>query len=214
VEKAIEILEKSKQNDEFGGASIAEFNIFGSSCRISPSSVYYGKTWSDIISTINKDTTIKKVVEIGGGYGGQCLVANQFAKLDSWLIFDLPEANALQKKYLESNGIKNAQYSSTPTFSSKTIEHNEVEEDGYSWDLLISNYAFSEIDRDLQQVYLENVLKKARHGYMLMNFWYSVPDESQFFDTMSIAYLCEQIEGMKVKQERPQTGPFNCILYW
>jgi hypothetical protein len=37
------------------------------------------------------------------------------------------------------------------------------------YDLVISNYAFSEFNRELQNEYLEKVILKSRSGYLLMN---------------------------------------------
>ena len=36
-------------------------------------------------------------------------------------------------------------------------------------DLLINNYAFSELPKNLQIKYLEEVISKSTHGYMTMN---------------------------------------------
>ena len=38
-----------------------------------------------------------------------------------------------------------------------------------SWDLVISNYAFSELAIDLQKLYFNEIISNSDNGYMIMN---------------------------------------------
>src|SRR5712692_3760421 len=48
----------------------------------------------------------KDIVEIGGGYGGQCKAIYIACEPNSYLIYDLPEVQMLQDKYLTENKIR------------------------------------------------------------------------------------------------------------
>ena len=41
--------------------------------------------------------------------------------------------------------------------------------DAGKYDLLISNYAFSELSRPIQQIYIDKILRKSKRGFMLVN---------------------------------------------
>ena len=87
------------------------------------------------------------IVEIGGGYGGQCRTITDYFDVESYDIIDLPEVTKWQEKYCSAD-----------CFTEPT---------GKKYDLVISNYALSEIkDND---VYINEVLKKSKHGYITCN---------------------------------------------
>jgi putative sugar O-methyltransferase len=147
-------LEEVKKNDQFGNPDIYDFENVGS---MSPTTVRYLKNTSDIISKFGNN--IKCIVEIGGGYGGLSVVMYPFLKYESYLLIDQYEANLLSKKYLN-----NFQY---PTYSHHTDEI--FLDDEYNFDLLISNYAFSECERDIQEHYIEKFIRNSNKFYMIFN---------------------------------------------
>jgi len=214
-ERTISLLDKAIKNDYFGGSVQNIFHIEDDVYSISPSTINYVKNWLEITSFLSdkSDVQLNHIVEIGGGYGGQCLVAKQLSNFESWCIFDLPEANELQRKYFEVNNMQNITYClSTPTFSSPSInspKQFEKNKDGFIWDLAISNYAFSEIQRDLQEIYLEEVLKKSKHGFMIMNFGWT-----EFENMMTVDDIAKRMPNIIVREEIPKTGPANCLIVW
>jgi putative sugar O-methyltransferase len=143
-----------KKNDQFGNPDIYNFEKVGS---MSPTTARYLKNTSDIIFKFGKD--IKCIVEIGGGYGGLSVVMHPFLNYESYLLIDQYEANLLSKKYLS-----NFQY---PTYCNHTDEIDLDE--GYNFDLLISNYAFSECDRDVQEHYIKKFVRNSNKFYMIFN---------------------------------------------
>jgi hypothetical protein len=149
-----EELVEVKKNDQFGNPDIYNFEKVGS---MSPTTARYLKNTSDIISKFGKD--IKCIVEIGGGYGGLSVVMHPFLRYESYLLIDQYEANLLSKKYLN-----NFQY---PTHCNHTDEIDL--DDGHNFDLLISNYAFSECDRDIQNHYIEKFVRNSNKFYMIFN---------------------------------------------
>ena len=96
------------------------------------------------------------IYEVGGGYGGLCRMVHQFSKPKSYTIVDIPEALELAKKYLNFFGIV-----------ANFVSCEEVREvDACTF---ISNYALTELTRDQQKVYVDNLIKKSRSGYITHN---------------------------------------------
>ena len=95
----------------------------------------------------------KSVIEIGGGYGGQCLVMKALKQVD-YTIVDIPEALELSKAYLKANGVK------CSFVSSENVIPSEC-------DLLISDYCLSELDETGINFYLD--LIKFKLGYFTLN---------------------------------------------
>ena len=100
------------------------------------------------------DPFMSDIIEIGGGYGGQCLVYNQMNININYTIVDLPEALELSKAYLKANNV-NCDFVSSEDF--KPLE----------CDLLISDYCLSELDNKGIDFYLDNI--KFKRGYFTLN---------------------------------------------
>jgi len=196
----LDILKRVSKNDLFGNSTKHRYKIYNQYIDISPSTLNYTKVWSDLILHFGLSENIN-IVEIGGGYGGQCLVGSLFTGFSSYTIYDLPEANLLQKKYLSLNNINNVSYFSTPDFN--TNINNAIE-----YDLLISNYAFSELNRQIQEEYLTKVLLNCKNGYMIMNFGWNLPN------LYTVEELKKELKNLFIKEENPKTGPQNCLLIW
>ena len=92
-----------------------------------------------------------RICEIGGGYGGQAKAIFSSYKPGIYHIIDLPEVCELQRHYLWPLPV--GCYDSIPI--------------GYIYDLVISNYALSEIPDN--KYYIDEVLRKSRHGYITCN---------------------------------------------
>lgn len=151
-----ELLEKFKENDKYGNAEILEYDFFGS---ISPSTIRYIKNTLDVIAEFDT-SKIKNIVEIGGGYGGLCKTLSCAIDFDNYVIIDLPEASALQEKYISKFENLNGKFRALPFTELDAI-------DGI--DLVISNYAFSECSMDIQEKYYSDVVLNAKSFYMVYN---------------------------------------------
>jgi hypothetical protein len=95
----------------------------------------------------------KKVIEIGGGYGGQCLVMKELVDVD-YTIIDIPEALELSKAYLKANNVD------CSFMSSQAVKPSQC-------DLLISDYCISELDQAGIDFYLDHI--KFKIGYFTLN---------------------------------------------
>ena len=99
------------------------------------------------------------IIEIGGGYGGQCKIICDIFSIKRYTIIDLPEASNLQNKYLKYFGLENK----INTYSYLN-GHTEKK-----YDLVISNYALSEVSKSLQIEYWKKILVNSNRGYLTCN---------------------------------------------
>lgn len=138
-------------NDEYGSPERFQYGDI----LISPTTLQYIYVFNRLEELCGslKD---QKIIEIGGGYGGQCKIIHDYCKPASYGISDLKEACMLQKKYLSKFEVQAMLYP----------EYYTVE---YPHDLVISNYALSEITEPLQTEFVRNVLLYSKHGYITCN---------------------------------------------
>ena len=100
----------------------------------------------------------KIIVEIGSGYGGQAVVFGQEYKWNKYIMIDIPLAIELHKKYINLfPGLKNINYQ-----TSKDI--NSV-----SSDVVISNFAFTELNELGMTYYVNSFFKKTKSFYIQSN---------------------------------------------
>lgn len=194
----IELIEKNKANDLFGNPYEYQYPGVG---RVSPTTLRYISTAIDIFETIklNKESV---VAEIGVGYGGQAAILERMYGIRNYSAFDLPSVIQLSNVYLNSVNSK-LKFTSSGFSSDKNT----------TWDVVISNYAFSELHRDLQLSYIEHVIAKSKSGYMIMNSGRSnITGRSE--GKLSLNEIRNYIPNLQVKEEVPLTGPDNYIIFW
>lgn len=190
-------LEKFKGNDTYGNPKIFEYPQTG---LISPSTLRYIKVLSDLKNLMG-DLSGKKIIEIGPGYGGQCFILNQFFEGIEYSLVDMEESLLLSHKYLDKLGVNH-----------RIINPSEVDSLDEEFDLVISNYAYSEVDREYQDKYWDKIISKSKRGYFTLNFVsdifginsHSLNEISSIFSTKNPSTL----------EEIPQTFEKNIILYF
>lgn len=106
------------------------------------------------------------IVEIGGGYGGQCKILYDLYPPESYSIYDIPQVQKLQARYLKDFGIKPI----LPYGIPEAPEH----------DLLISWCAWSELDVNTRKEYVEKVILKAKRFIICSNY--------NFYEDLGILY--------------------------
>ena len=188
------IREISTMND-VDGAILCEYEINSENVKISPTTLRYLSHSMNIINKLKKmDMSSLNLVEIGGGYGGLCLVLNYITKkysvkINKYFIYDLPGVQKLQKYYLKRHEFleKIVEWKDSSTFGDDLCEDDVF---------LISNYALSEMDIEYRKKYLENLLPKSTGGFFV---WNSENDEGLPFKRVEIP-------------EVPQTGTFNKVI--
>jgi putative sugar O-methyltransferase len=189
-------VDRFKINDQMGSPLLHDYAGIGT---ISPSTLRYMKVASDLELYFG-DLTGAKIAEIGVGYGGQCLVYDQVTSFRDYHLYDLAPVLDLVAQYLECHLMNGA-------YKISTLNRNDGNEE---YDLVISNYAFSELPVNLQRKYIEKILSRSKRGYLTMN---SGRDASGK-DRLSLEQLGTLLPAFEVIAERPITGPDNYILLW
>jgi hypothetical protein len=84
---------------------------------------------------------------------------------------------------------------------------NELTKQDY--DLFISNYAFTELRREIQDVYLEKIIKNSKRGYITYNE--ITPDS---FNTYKKDELLKLLPNSRTIPDKPEHNHTNCIIIW
>ena len=187
-------MERFKANDRHGGPLTYEYPGVG---VVSPSTLRYVKVLADLKAHFRTLDGLD-VCEIGVGYGGQCRVINAHYQPATYRLVDIRPALLLAQRFLDH-------YAIPSVLTYQTM--NELPRQ--SFDLVISNYAFTELPRAIQDVYLAKVIAGAKRGYITYNE--INPTE---FGSYRAAELIEMIPGSVRRDEVPLTHPNNCVIVW
>jgi hypothetical protein len=148
------LLSEFRRNDSIGSPALKSYDGFG---EWSPTTLRYIKILADIEDFFG-DLSGMHIVEIGAGYGGQCrLILARFPTV-SYTILDLPEAARLAARFVAALGPWRVTLNPPPA----ELRSRKI-------DLLISNYALSEVSRPSQDAYFESAVSRSLRGYMLWN---------------------------------------------
>ena len=110
-------------------------------------------------------------------------------EIKTYTIFDLPEPMLLQKKYLR---LHNININTINIYDDLFVNKNSF---------LISNYAYSEISLDLQNLYTQKLINPyISHGFLTWNAieFYNFSDNKNFIK----------------EKEYPCTGTYNYYIYF
>lgn len=180
------------ENDLLGGPDY--FPTFGK-IKCSPSTMQYIGVLSNLIKLVNPDTLAdSNIIEIGGGYGGQCKVIDSAFEFLNYHIVDLEEPSLLQEKYLNRVGVENF-----TTLTSENYKYGLLGE----YDLVISNYALSEVLEPLQTEYITNICLRSKHGYITCNR-----------ELKSIELLKEKFDTFSIQKDIAGELETNFIITW
>jgi hypothetical protein len=137
------------QNDTIGGADTHFYPKIG--MAMSPSTLRYIHVLQELDRHFGLEY-IDSIAEIGGGYGGQAAVIQRYVEgcLVAYSIYDLPEVFDLAERFLFNLGYF------------LMVDDNQL-------DLVLSNYAFSELSEESQQEYFDTTISKAKNVYMVYN---------------------------------------------
>ncbi len=190
--RLLDNIENFKINDSIGDPIRGHYMGIG---LISPTTLRYLKVASDLHELFGNLDGFE-VAEIGAGYGGQFLISDLVWNLKGWTIFDLEPVLQLIERYLGCFPI-NSTYRLEKESSNFPCGH---------FDLAISNYAFSELPREMQIRFINRVLSKADRGYITMN--------NASADCLTAVDLQHLIPGSEILEEAPLTSQGNYILVW
>src|SRR4029077_7365000 len=149
------IVEAAK-NDDIGNPPTM---CLDSGLMISPTTLRYRKVADDVEKLFGSSSLDgADVVEIGVGYGGQCRILDSLFKIKSYTLVDLKPVLNLAGEFLS-----NFRWGSTWGF----LTMNELSPQAY--DFALSNYALTELSREVQEVYFAKALEQSRAGYITYN---------------------------------------------
>jgi putative sugar O-methyltransferase len=203
----IELINEIKKSNHFNENDIVNFktnDLYGNPTKfqyeypyeeISPSTIRYIKILSDLINTFGSLENFN-IVEIGVGYGGQAKIIMDYFNVKEYNFIDLPEVNSLTEKYLSKFNYKNCNF----------LNFDNLPEKKY--DLVISNYAFTECNKNIQDLYIEKVINKSSNGYIIGN------QISHIFgvDSYNKNDLMTKIPNLEFHNEIPKTSQLNYLI--
>lgn len=188
-------LPRLRENDRLGAPQTCDYGEYG---RFSATTLRYAKVLSDLTALFGSLDGLR-IVEIGGGYGGQCFVTSLVAEPESYTLIDLDSVLDLQEVYLRRLGVQGVRF-----VSSERVPRHE------SWDLVLSNYAFSECTRATQETYVTRVLTRSLRGYVTYNWtapdWAGAPYDR--------AELLAAVPGSHFAPPVPQLIPEEELWLW
>jgi putative sugar O-methyltransferase len=182
------------QIDKVGNPRKFKFKPYGT---FSPTLLRYLKVYKDLENNFGSLNTLK-IAEIGIGFGGQASLISLLSNPSSYTLYDLPPVLELAQKFMnEIDAPGNFTF-----FDGRNPEP-------FDSDLVISNYAFSELNRDVQDQYLQNVVLKSPRGYIT---WNNLSEQT--FGGYSLAELIRVIPNSQIRPEKPNTSECNAIIVW
>jgi hypothetical protein len=163
--------------------------------KISPTQLRYAKVLSEIEVLFGHLTELN-IAEIGVGYGGQAAQTLLRHKVNSYLLIDLPPVTELAVKFIQNR------VNVDPAILTREIASSEI-------DLLISNYAFSELTRVIQEHYFKKYILESKRGYIIFN-QFKIPN----WDSWSWEEFLSRKKGSKILPEVPLTASGNVLIVW
>ncbi len=139
------------EDDLIGGPVQFYYPEIGS---VAPTVLRYVKIAGDLLKEFG-DLSNFRIAEIGCGFGGQCKILHDICGFSNYVMIDLPECCELIKTYMSHFDVQNFD----------VIDCYNITEN-IPCDLVISNWAFSEVCKEGQLHYMEKIINAAPNGYM------------------------------------------------
>ena len=190
------------QNDSLGNPYLSQFDCGDSMVIASPTTLRYVKVLVDVLNFFDV-TNIQTVTEVGIGYGGQCRILLNILPIRRYNLVDLPEVLALAEKFLSRlNVTDNVRY----------IDGTHLYHDA-PCDLFISDYAFSELGKPAQELYIEKILSKSKAGYVTWDGDFFA--EAGLYDGFTLEEFVSFLPDAIILPENPvTTSDANRIIIW
>lgn len=171
-------------NDEIGGATTYNFDT-PINARLSPTTVRYVKVAAEIMEWFDlrsASSGASVIAEIGCGYGGQFLVLKRLlghSKTLDYYVIDLPQVLELVKKYVDYHiEQKNIQGKLHLISAFDDLALSKIPDP----DVVISNFAFSELSKVHRDRYAKLLLSRAKNGYMVVNHFMNRAERQLFHE--------------------------------
>jgi hypothetical protein len=182
-------LPRFKENESVGNPRTLRFQDFG---EIAPSTLRYINSCVDIWSLV-ENKKMKRIIEIGGGYGGLCKTFDvYFNGFDSYTIIDLPWASKLTEKYLSKFNLGGR----TTCVSITELDKVNTED----IDLLIADSSLAECNLETQLMYVDRLVRHASHVYMIYNTVHTPSGFSRFVRVVESMTSRFDVRAMTIPQ--------------
>lgn len=195
------------RNDAIGNPRSFSYESHGS---FSPATLRYARIAGQLKQRFGS-LEDKRLLEIGGGYGGLCTVLSDLFSLKSYTIIDLPECLELCAHYLTAQKIKDVTLVELPKIPKP------------EFDLVISYLFFSECDRSVQSAYIEQLLCHAPAGFLICApaHWKEIPYSEREHKRVKplpkekiLLALAKQGIKAEVCVEEPSSGKEHFVIFW
>lgn len=139
------------------------------------------------------------IVEIGGGYGGLCVVISKLAKMlniniPKYYIIDTPNVSKLQNYYIRSHAsLSNVSFE----FETVSVDNFSIL-DSFGSGFYISNYALAEFSEVTRNKYIQSITKSMIGAYFAWN---------SYADLSWLPHTEFNNSFISITQEYPETGP-------
>lgn len=163
----------------------------------SPLSLRYLNTYLNLKDHFGSLNNLN-IVEIGGGFGGQAGLISKLSPPSTYRLYDLAVVIKLQEKFIKSLSVPG-----------KFFFYSKPENLNAQIDLVISNYAFSELSKDTQDHYLQNIILKSPKGYITWNKL-----GHKFCGGYSLAELIRIIPNSQIFPDNPNFDSSNNLIVW
>ena len=177
---------------------------------MSPTTLRYCKVAADVCALFHRSGGLSHaaIVEIGGGYGGQCKVLfDILPHIASYTFYDLPEVLNLNRAYLAR--FAHSVPPSALRFENGRVIARDADASRSSCDLVLSNYALSECSDATIDFYTHKVLATARRGYLTINHFLSGDRRSRFLDALKALH-----SDVIIREETPSTSTDGILVTW
>jgi hypothetical protein len=180
--------------DSIGRPNKFRFSKFGT---FSPTLLRYLKVFLEIEKEIGPLKN-KSIAEIGVGFGGQASLICMMTEPLEYTLYDIPPVLELVKRFVTELDVYG-------NFVYKDGRRPSISDP----DIVISNYAFSELSKSIQEKYLNNVILRSKSGYITWNCL-----SANKLNGYTLAELVRLIPNSEILPERPYTHDGNAIIVW
>ena len=185
-------------NDKYGSPKMYSYLLGDININCSPTSLRYIYHALMILNHY-KNSLCENIVEVGCGYGGLCLAINFFSnlleiKIKDYNLIDLPEPCKLIKGYLDLH--KDQLHTTIKVHTADTYGENIDSNNLF----FISNYCYTEIDKEHNRSYSTKLLPKTKSGFIT---WQNGGNKGIY-----PVEKCKEITGkyiINIIEEKPQT---------
>lgn len=198
----LELLYQIKQSPDESLSNLITYNFHKKIGSIPASLLRYIKIAGDLKKEFG-DLSHLNIVEIGGDNGRLCKVLHDIGGFASYTIIDRSINNDLSREYLASQGIQNIAFID--------IVHPEMIQ---KYDLVISNFHFSEKDRAEQSILLDKVIKPTPYGYMTCSELNHLTGSPSISKEEFVNLFYKEDRKGRIVSERPLSYPDSFIITW